>query len=106
VRTEFTLEDNYAHSLAFLKRGNFQFEAEAAASVYTNMVQVINVGYSEAQAGSNPFTLSQCYVQNCFIPIFSTYKSEIERKQSVDKQSYGELLKKLNELNLAFIKCR
>jgi hypothetical protein len=45
-------------------------------------------------------------VQNCFIPIFSTYKTEIERKQSVDKQSYGELLKKLNELNLAFIKCR
>lgn len=24
----------------------------------------------------------------------------------MDKQSYGELLKKLNELNLAFIKCR
>lgn len=106
VRNEFETSNNYAHTICFLKRHTFQFDPAMQPAQFSNHMQVINIGYAETQGGANPFTLSHNYVQNCFIPIFTQFKSEVEKKKNLDSGSYNDLLKKLNEVNLAFIKCR
>ncbi|CAD8134930.1 unnamed protein product [Paramecium octaurelia] len=106
IRSEYEASNNYAHTICFLKRHTFQYDNQLQPQQFSNHVQVINVGYAESQGGANPFTLSHNYVQNCFIPIFTQYKGEIDKKRIVDQSSYNDLIKKLNEVNLAFIKCR
>lgn len=40
------------------------------------------------------------------IPMLNVYKQEVEKKSRIDQNSYGNLIKKANELNLTLIQCQ
>jgi len=42
---------------------------------YSKLLQVINLGYCGHDV--SPLATNQLYVQNCFLPVFNIYKSEI-----------------------------
>jgi dynein heavy chain 1 len=68
-----------------------------------DLVQILNLGYYSLQ--NNPFEITHNYVQNCFVPIFNSYRNAAVKNCS-DQQSLEQLYKKMNELNRILIQCQ
>lgn len=86
-----------------MKKGNFNLFKEMPRSKISEMVQVANLNF---EADADPIGISYGYLNKLMIPMLQAYKQEVEKKSKIDQNSYGNLVKKANELNLTLIQCQ
>lgn len=67
------------------------------------MVQVANLSF---ESDIDPIGVSYNYVNKFMIPLLNAYKPEVDKKSTNDKNAYGALFKKVNELNLTLLQCQ
>jgi len=105
VEVRFSLKVEYlgqtAHSIAFLKRDDFQvLDLKACdAKPLSSQVQVVNLGF--VGEDSSVFELAFNYVEFSFIPLFNTYKQgPAQTEKSSSLQGLDSVQKDLMQLKV------
>ena len=86
-----------------MKKGNFTLFKDMPRNKISEMVQVANINF---EGEADPIGVSYGYVNKLMIPMLNAYKSEVDKKSKIDQNSFGNLVKKANELNLTLVQCQ
>ena len=90
-------------SLILVKKSNFSLFKGIPRHKINDMVHVANLS---SEADVDPIGVSYNYVNKFMIPLLNAYKPEVDKKSTNDKNTYGALVKKVNELNLTLLQCQ
>lgn len=67
------------------------------------MIQIVNLDF---QNESDPLNLSYQYVNKLMMPMLGLYRNDLENKSVSDKNSFVNIMRKMNELNFSFAQCQ
>lgn len=103
VLDEWTPDMLKRNNVVVMKKGNFTIFKDMPKNKVSEMVQVANLNF---EGDADPVGLSYGYVNRLIIPMLNAYKSEVDKKSKIDQNSFGNLVKKANELNLTLVQCQ
>lgn len=103
VLDEWSPEVLKRNNVVVMKKGNFTLFKDMPRNKISEMVQVANINF---EGEADPIGVSYGYVNKLMIPMLNAYKSEVDKKSKIDQNSFGNLVKKANELNLTLVQCQ
>jgi hypothetical protein len=103
VLDEWTPEMLKKNNVVVMKKNNFTIFKDMTRSKISEVVQVANLNF---EGDADPVGLSYGYVNKLILPMLNAYKSEVDKKSKIDQNSFGNLVKKANELNLTLVQCQ
>ena len=66
-------------------------------------MKVVNLDF---QNESDPLNVSYQYINKLMMPLLGLYRNDFEKKSSSDKNSFVNIMRKVNELNFSFAQCQ
>ena len=90
-------------SVLLIKKSNFNLPKDVSAFKLAQMLQVVNLDF---HAESDPLNVSFQYVNKLMMPLLGLYKNEFEKKTTSDKTTFGNILRKVGELNFSIAQCQ
>lgn len=103
VLDEWSSELLKRNNVVVMKKGNFTLFKDMPRNKLSEMLQVANVNF---EGEADPIGVSYGYVNKLMIPMLNAYKPEVDKKSKIDQNSFGNLVKKTNELNLTLVQCQ
>ena len=90
-------------SVLLIKKNNFNLPKGMTVFNLAEMMQVVNLDF---QSESDPLNVSFQYVNKLMMPLLGLYKTEFEKKATSDKTTFGNILRKVGELNFSIAQCQ
>lgn len=90
-------------SIILVKKSNFSLVKGIPKTKINEMIHVANISF---ESDADPIGVSFNYVNKFVMPLLNAYKPEVDKKSTNDKNKYGALVKKVNELNLTLLQCQ
>jgi hypothetical protein len=91
-------------NVLLIKKNNFALVKDITIFKISEMIQVINL---DMQNESDPLNVSYQYVNKLMMPMLNLYKAESEKTKSTsDKNTLGNIMRKVNELNFTISQCQ
>ena len=86
-----------------MKRGNFSLYKDITAFKVAGMLQVVNLDF---QNEADVLNMSYQYINKMMMPMLGLYKNELEKKSNSDKNTFNNIMRKMNELNFSIAQCQ
>jgi hypothetical protein len=99
VELEWVQEMLITCNILLIKKNNFNLDQEITSFKIAEMVQVVSLDFQNEQ---DPLSVSYQYINKLMIPLLSLYRIEFEKKSTSDKTAFGNIMRKVNELNFSF----
>lgn len=90
-------------NILLIKKNNFNLYKGVTAFKISQMIQVVNLDF---QNQSDPLNVSYQYINKLMMPLLGLYRNDFEKKSTSDKNSFTNIMRKVNELNFSFAQCQ
>jgi hypothetical protein len=90
-------------SVLLIKKNNFNIYKDINIFKISEMLQVVNLDF---QNESDPLNVSFQYINKLMMPMLGLYKNEFEKKSTSDKNTFNNIMRKVNELNFSIAQCQ
>lgn len=90
-------------NILIIKRSNFSIYKDITPFKIAGMLQVVNLDF---QNESDILNMSYQYINKLMMPMLGLYKNELEKKPTADKNTFNNIMRKMNELNFSIAQCQ
>lgn len=90
-------------NILLIKKNNFNLYKGVTAFKISEMIQVVNLDF---QSESDPLNVSYQYINKLMMPLLGLYRNDFEKKSTSDKNTFSNIMRKVNELNFSFAQCQ
>ena len=86
-------------NILLIKKNNFNIYKDITVYKISEMVQVVNLDF---QNESDPLNVSYQYINKLMMPMLGLYRNDFEKKSTSDKNSFTNIMRKVNEVPSLF----
>ena len=99
VELEWTQDMLKSCNILLIKKNNFNIYKDITVYKISEMVQVVNLDF---QNESDPLNVSYQYINKLMMPMLGLYRNDFEKKSTSDKNSFTNIMRKVNEVPSLF----
>lgn len=100
---EWTADMLTTANIIIIKRSNFNIYKDITPYKISEMLQVVNLDF---QNEADILNVSYQYINKLLMPMLGLYKNELDKKPTSDKNTFNNIMRKMNELNFSIAQCQ
>ncbi len=90
-------------NILLIKKNNFNLYKGVNPFKISEMMQIVNLDFSNE---SDPLNVSYQYINKLMMPLLGLYRNDFEKKSTSDKNTFSNIMRKVNDLNFSFAQCQ